>query len=226
MSEHRAYTTGQLLDLLNIPRSTFYELRRRGDLPMLDELKPRLGRSARYRADLVDRYLAGQWHGPRAFRRMASIVAVLALAASACGVSKSNILAPSAPITVALREVSYDINIPFRDVANSLKATYPNGIRMAPFEAQRQFDFTAAYKGSPNVYYGEVAPHCEYPGVGIVVAPLHVASLAEFISSDWPGLFEPGFTYIWVGRFVYTAAAAPGTYVIDPNATCSTPRLS
>lgn len=65
----RCYTVAQLLDMLTLSRSTFFELKRRGDLPFLDELKPRLGRSARYRADLVDRYLAGQWGGPKAFRR-------------------------------------------------------------------------------------------------------------------------------------------------------------
>lgn len=67
----RCYTVAQLLVLLTIPRSTFFELKRRGKLPFLEELKPRIGRSARYRADLVDRYLAGQWGGPRAFQRSA-----------------------------------------------------------------------------------------------------------------------------------------------------------
>lgn len=65
----RCYTIAQLLsvDLLNLSRSTFFDLRRRGALPFLEELTPRIGRCARYRADLVDRYLAGQWTGPRAF---------------------------------------------------------------------------------------------------------------------------------------------------------------
>lgn len=67
----RCYTVAQLLDMLALSRSTFFDLKRRGDLPFLDELKPRLGRSARYRADLVDRYLAGQWGGPKAFRKTA-----------------------------------------------------------------------------------------------------------------------------------------------------------
>lgn len=67
---HRAYTTAQLLQLLELPKSTFFALRSRGQLPFLDELKPRLGRTVRYRADLVDRYLAGQWGQPRAFRRV------------------------------------------------------------------------------------------------------------------------------------------------------------
>jgi hypothetical protein len=63
----RCYTIPQLLELLQIPRATFFTLRRTGRLPFLEELKPRLGRRVRYRADLVDRYLAGQWNQPRAF---------------------------------------------------------------------------------------------------------------------------------------------------------------
>lgn len=67
----RCYTVAQLLELLTLPRSTFFDLKARGALPFLEELRPRIGRSARYRADLVDRYLAGQWNGPKAFRRTA-----------------------------------------------------------------------------------------------------------------------------------------------------------
>jgi hypothetical protein len=71
----RCYTVAQLLDLLTMRRSTFFHLKQRHQLPFLEELKPRLGRSARYRADLVDRYLAGQWGQPRSFashRKIAS----------------------------------------------------------------------------------------------------------------------------------------------------------
>jgi excisionase family DNA binding protein len=59
----KCYTVAQLLgpDLLNLPRATFYALKAAGKLPMLEELKPRMGRRARFRADLVDRYLANQW---------------------------------------------------------------------------------------------------------------------------------------------------------------------
>jgi len=46
-------------------KSTFTDLRRAGKLPFLEELKPRLGKRARYRADLIDQYLAGQWGRPR-----------------------------------------------------------------------------------------------------------------------------------------------------------------
>jgi len=61
----RCYTIGQLLDLLQIPRRTFFELRKAGKIPCLEELRPRIGRRVRYRADLVDRYLENQWHRPR-----------------------------------------------------------------------------------------------------------------------------------------------------------------
>lgn len=69
MSGPRCYTVAQLLgvDLLNMPRRTFFTLKKAGKLPFLDELKPRIGRRIRYRADLVDRYLAGQWGQPRSF---------------------------------------------------------------------------------------------------------------------------------------------------------------
>lgn len=69
---HRVYTVAQLLsvDLLNMARATFFRLRAQGKLPFLIEIEPRAGRLIRYRADLVDRYLAGQWQQPRAFRRV------------------------------------------------------------------------------------------------------------------------------------------------------------
>ena len=65
----RCYTVAQLLgvELLNMPRRTFFTLKKAGKLPFLDELKPRLGRRMRYRAEPVDRWLAGQWGQPRSF---------------------------------------------------------------------------------------------------------------------------------------------------------------
>ena len=60
-NEPRCYTIPQLLDKLAMSRSAFEEARRAHRLPFLEELRPRLNRSPRYRADLVDRYLAGQW---------------------------------------------------------------------------------------------------------------------------------------------------------------------
>lgn len=67
MTTSRCYTVAQLLELLHMSRATFYALKAAGKLPYLEELKPRCGRRLRFRADLVDRYLAGQWGQPRAF---------------------------------------------------------------------------------------------------------------------------------------------------------------
>ena len=61
----RCYTVGELLVLLKMPQRTFTRLKHDGALPFLEELKPRLGRTVRYRADLVDQYLAGQWGRPQ-----------------------------------------------------------------------------------------------------------------------------------------------------------------
>ena len=63
----RCYTVPQLIDLLQLSRASFFDLRRRGRLPFLEELQPRLGNKPRYRADLVDRYLAGDWTRSRFF---------------------------------------------------------------------------------------------------------------------------------------------------------------
>jgi hypothetical protein len=68
----RCYTVPQLLERLQMTMRTFRRLRAKGKMPFLEELRPRLGRSVRYRADLVDRYLAGQWgQHSRFFRRHA-----------------------------------------------------------------------------------------------------------------------------------------------------------
>jgi hypothetical protein len=69
MTPARCYTVADLLEKLQVPRATFFELKRQGRLPFLEELRPRIGRLARYRADLVDRYLANEWTGPRAVIR-------------------------------------------------------------------------------------------------------------------------------------------------------------
>jgi hypothetical protein len=70
-AEPRCYTVPQLLERLQMTNRTFRRLRAAGEMPFLEELQPRLGRSVRYRADLVDRYLAGQWGQSRFFRRHA-----------------------------------------------------------------------------------------------------------------------------------------------------------
>ena len=69
MTEARCYTVPEILEKLHMPNSTFKRLKAVGRLPFLEELRPRLGRRARYRADLIDRYLEGRWQQPRAFAR-------------------------------------------------------------------------------------------------------------------------------------------------------------
>ena len=136
---------------------------------------------------------------------------------SACG-TVAQPVSPS-PTPEHVSEVDYDINIPSVSTAMALKFSYPNGVHLSPLDAQRQWDYTAAYGGSPNVYYGETAPACEYQGVGIVVAPHSVAGLATFHAADWPGLgWLPNVLYVWVGRFVYVPLPIVGTYAIDTSA--------
>jgi len=64
---YRSYTVAEICDALRLNKRTFFRLRAKGELPFLEELQPRLGRLVRYRADLVDRYLAGQWGRSRFF---------------------------------------------------------------------------------------------------------------------------------------------------------------
>ncbi len=61
------YTTKQICDLLQMTKGTLQRLKATGKMPFLEELQPRVGRKIRYRADLVDRYLAGQWGKSRFF---------------------------------------------------------------------------------------------------------------------------------------------------------------
>lgn len=63
------YTVAEVLERLQMTERTFQRLRKAGKLPFLEELRPRLGRKARYRADLIDRYLEGRWERPLAFAR-------------------------------------------------------------------------------------------------------------------------------------------------------------
>lgn len=58
----RAYTVAQLCDALEMSRRTFFSLRSAKQLPFLEELKPRLGRVVRYRADPIERYLENRWN--------------------------------------------------------------------------------------------------------------------------------------------------------------------
>jgi excisionase family DNA binding protein len=58
--ERGAYTIAQVCERISMPRSTFFRLRDLGELPFLEEVKPRLGRLVRYRADLVEQYLVNR----------------------------------------------------------------------------------------------------------------------------------------------------------------------
>lgn len=66
----RCYTLAQVRAILQLSRSHFDRLHKAGQLPMLEELRPRMGTARRYRADLVDRWVANQF-STLAFRRRA-----------------------------------------------------------------------------------------------------------------------------------------------------------
>ena len=142
---------------------------------------------------------------------MKYLLIITTLVMGACSYTKSG-TAPSPVVTP--QSITYAINIPDPIKARALVDAYPNGVLEAPRQAQNDWNYTATYLGSPNVYYGELAPpNCTYPGVGIVVAPQAVASVETFTSLDWPNIgLEPNVTYQWLGRFVYTAPADPSTY--------------
>jgi hypothetical protein len=61
MPEKRCYTAAEIRGVLAMTPRTWHRLKKAGRLPFLEELKPRVGRVRRYRADLVDRYLANKW---------------------------------------------------------------------------------------------------------------------------------------------------------------------
>lgn len=61
MNNQRAYLLPEVLEKLQMKRSTFFSLQAAGQLVMVEELKPRLGRRIRYKAEPIDRYVAGQW---------------------------------------------------------------------------------------------------------------------------------------------------------------------
>jgi predicted DNA-binding transcriptional regulator AlpA len=63
----RCYLLTEVLEKLQMSERTFHRLHRAGKLPFLEELRPRLGRILRFRADLVDKYLEGRWDAPRSF---------------------------------------------------------------------------------------------------------------------------------------------------------------
>jgi hypothetical protein len=63
-----AYTKIQLLDLLHLTARNFERLRKQGRLPFVEQIHPQISSHTKlFRADLVDRYLAGEWGQPRHF---------------------------------------------------------------------------------------------------------------------------------------------------------------
>lgn len=56
----RCYSTRQILSFLGISKSTFFTWKKSHRLPWLVALDTPVGCAARYRADLVDRFLDGQ----------------------------------------------------------------------------------------------------------------------------------------------------------------------
>ena len=68
----RCYQIPQLLEMFQLSRRRFEELRAAGKLPCLEELQPRIGRP-RYRADLVDAYFAGTFRRPVLSARVRTI---------------------------------------------------------------------------------------------------------------------------------------------------------
>lgn len=66
------YTVTQVCERVSLARSTFYRLRDAGELPYLEEVKPRTGKRARYRADLVEQYVANAFNGSPARKNAAA----------------------------------------------------------------------------------------------------------------------------------------------------------
>ena len=128
---------------------------------------------------------------------------VCALALTGCSAMKGGPTSPTItpPITPPVEVFSYDINLPCSLCVQVENTTYPSGFPASPAEAQSTFNYSGAYGGAPNVYYGPIAPpDGMYAGVGIVVAPTAVSDEETFTHAEWPVCPS---TCRWVGRFVY-----------------------
>lgn len=139
---------------------------------------------------------------------VALIIFVLAAMAPAC---TSSPVAPTLDQPIARTPLGYTINVPDAYRVQQLRAEFPHGVALSPIDAQARYDYTAAYHGSPNVYYGATAPayQGQYQMTGIVSAPYAIASQASFYGRDWPGSgLEPNTLYTWVGDFQFTMAVA------------------
>lgn len=139
---------------------------------------------------------------------------VLAFVVTACGKDTVTPLGPSPVAPVQTQTMAYAINVPDTLTVVRLNAQYPQGVHVAPLTAQAQWDYSANYAGTPNVYAGEVAPCGQnYLNTSVVIAPPGVAGKASFSAQDWPGAhLDANTIYEWVGTFVVAYAAAPGTY--------------
>jgi hypothetical protein len=134
---------------------------------------------------------------------------LLAVCVSACGspspVAPAPVL-PVVPTAPAITALTYAINLPSPGLVTALQRAYPDGLRLDPYTAQQDYDYTWAY-GSPNIYVGETAPTCPIVGDAVVVAPLRVAIMEQFTAGDWPSVgLAKNTTYVWVGRFTYAIA--------------------
>lgn len=116
---------------------------------------------------------------------------------------------PSATtFSLVRRDLTYAINIPDPQVAETLRRVYPDGIHTSPVDAQNRWNYTDLYHGTPNVYAGTSVTGGDhtYDYAGIVVAPYHIAAMAVFPASAWPneyGQSEANVEYAWLGRFAY-----------------------
>lgn len=132
----------------------------------------------------------------------------LAIVAAVCVGCSS----PTAPSAVRQSDLDYTINVPRSDLAKTLQAAYPDGVRMAPVTAQDRYNFTPEYHGTPNVYAGPTIAGGlrTYSNTGIVTAPYAVASRDVFPATAWPDEYgrpfggDPSVEFSWVGRFVFT----------------------
>jgi len=59
--QRRCYSVDQLLHKLSMTYRTLVQLKDAGKLTFLEECRPGIGRSVRYRAEPIDRYLANGW---------------------------------------------------------------------------------------------------------------------------------------------------------------------
>jgi hypothetical protein len=150
---------------------------------------------------------------------MRSTVIVIALSTAACAVQ------PTGPSEIkkapAIVEMAYAINVPVLADLQVYRSQFPGGVRLSPIAAQSRWDYTRAYGGSPNVYYGNTAPKCQnYFWTSIVIAPYGAASKDAFTSVDWPNAgLDQGVTYAWSGYFTYSRAALPSEFTINPACT-------